>query len=359
MTEPGRAADRYLTLDSLRGVCALAVALFHYPVVSDVSADAFVRNAYLFVDFFFVLSGFVIAKAYEGRLAEPGATPAFLIKRIGRVWPLHVVMLGVFVTVSALKGEVGADPRHSVPAIFSNLALIHSLGIHKELSWNAPSWSISVEAFLYVAFVILARVPKQVWTYGALVLLSLAVLLWVAPSGMESTYDFGVFRGLAGFFTGCLVSRLRPRPLGSVGEVAVVLGVLAFLIAGQAQILAPLIFGLGVLVFARGNGVVSRLAKLPPFLKIGEWSYSIYMVHTAVAGFFWTIEKPLHLTHQRGASWLIASDPLYANLLAVPYLLVVIAASAVTYTFIEAPARSMFGHWAQRARRPRSEPRPA
>lgn len=359
MTEPAGPADRYLTLDSLRGICALAVALFHYPVISDVSADSFVRNAYLFVDFFFVLSGFVIAKAYEGRLAAPGAKTSFLIKRFGRVWPLHVVMLGLFVSVSVVKGELGADARHSVPAIFSNLALIHSLGIHKELSWNAPSWSISVEAFLYVAFMFLARVPGRVWVYGGLVLASMAVLLWFAPSGMESTYDYGVFRGIAGFFTGGIVARLRPRPLHSLGELAVVVAVVAFLMFGQAQILAPLIFGVAVLVFAEGSGAVSRLAKLPPFLKLGEWSYSIYMVHTAVAAVMWVVEKPLNLTHKRGASELIASDPLYANLLAIPYLLAVVGVSAVTYTVIEAPARAVFGQWAARARLRHSEPRAA
>lgn len=346
--------DRFLTLDSLRGVCALAVALFHYPIVSDVSGNAFVRGAYLFVDFFFVLSGFVIAKAYEGRLAADGAKASFLIKRFGRIWPLHVVMLAVFVLVSASKGELGDDPRHSVPAIFSNIALIHSLGIHHELSWNAPSWSISVEAFLYVAFMLLAGFARRLWIYGAVVLASLAILLWVSPWGMESTYDFGVFRGLAGFFTGAIVARLRPRPLPTLAEVVVLAGVAAFVSLGRAQILAPFVFGVAVLVFAEGRGVVSRIAKLPPFLKLGAWSYSIYMVHTAVVGLMWALEHPLHMAHKKGGAWLIVSDPLWSNLMALPYLAAVIAVSAVTYTCIEAPARRAFARWGARVRHMRA-----
>lgn len=62
-----RAGERFLVLDSWRGICALLVALFHFPTSSIISQSAFVGGSYLFVDFFFVLSGFVIASSYDGR----------------------------------------------------------------------------------------------------------------------------------------------------------------------------------------------------------------------------------------------------------------------------------------------------
>ncbi|TIU76049.1 MAG: acyltransferase, partial [Mesorhizobium sp.] len=92
-TRVGTAAgERFLVLDSWRGICALLVALFHFPTTSMISQSAFVGGSYLFVDFFFVLSGFVIASAYGGRLNEPDDLARFALVRFGRIYPLHLMM---------------------------------------------------------------------------------------------------------------------------------------------------------------------------------------------------------------------------------------------------------------------------
>ena len=70
-----RMPGRFTALDGWRGICALLVALYHFHATSHVEQLGLVRNAYLFVDFFFVLSGFVITYAYADRLARC-ATPA-------------------------------------------------------------------------------------------------------------------------------------------------------------------------------------------------------------------------------------------------------------------------------------------
>ena len=64
-------------LDSWRGVAALLVALFHLNILSSIYSLHFIRNSYLFVDFFFVLSGFVISHSYGHRLGtlEGGYQP--------------------------------------------------------------------------------------------------------------------------------------------------------------------------------------------------------------------------------------------------------------------------------------------
>lgn len=58
------AGTRSLVLDTWRGICVLLVALFRFPTSSMISQSAFIDSSYLFVDFFFVLSGFVIASSY-------------------------------------------------------------------------------------------------------------------------------------------------------------------------------------------------------------------------------------------------------------------------------------------------------
>jgi len=83
------AGGRFLVPDSWRGICALMVALFHFPTRSMFSQSAFVGGAYLFVDFFFVLPGFVIASSYGSRLSKPDELARFALVRLGRIYPLH------------------------------------------------------------------------------------------------------------------------------------------------------------------------------------------------------------------------------------------------------------------------------
>jgi peptidoglycan/LPS O-acetylase OafA/YrhL len=162
------AGRKYDPLTSWRGICALAVALFHFPVLGPVKSFPLVSHAYLCVDFFFVLSGFVIATVYEDRLTTNAVRLIFAVRRFGRLWPLHATILFVFVLASAAKHQIGIDERHSVLAIFTNLALLQGLGIHHELTWNGSAWSISVEATLYLLCALLSCLPRRRVIYAVL-----------------------------------------------------------------------------------------------------------------------------------------------------------------------------------------------
>jgi len=88
---------RFGALDAWRGICALMIAVLHLPVVWSFHDSAFIRNSFLLVDFFFVLSGFVISNAYRDKILTARDGVVFVIKRFGRMWPLHVFVLAVFV----------------------------------------------------------------------------------------------------------------------------------------------------------------------------------------------------------------------------------------------------------------------
>lgn len=322
---------RFTALDSWRGICALIVALFHFPLTGKVNELPLIAHGWLFVDFFFVLSGFVLSRAYEDKLATPGDAGRFIFRRFGRLWPLHAVMLAAFVGMAVLQRDFSGE-EHSLDAIATNLLLIHGLGMHSDLTWNGPSWSISVEWVLYLIFAALAFVPSRRIAYGMLAVGGLGVLVFLAPNGMESTFDFGMFRGLAGFFTGALIAHLPLRRLGTAAEVATTALVVAFVSLGLWLFLAPLVFGLAVYVFAGSEGILSRLLNTRPLVKVGEWSYSIYMTHAALI-------SAMYMTGQ-------IEHPLAP----VVFVAVLIGVSAVTYTLIERPARDWFN---ERARRPR------
>lgn len=325
---------RYEALDSWRGLCALLVALFHFPILGLIHSSGLVRHSYLFVDFFFVLSGFIIALTQERR---PEGFWPFILKRIGRIWPLHVAMLGLFVLISLIQGDFDADERHSVFAMFTNLVMVHAWGMHKDLTWNDPSWSISVEWLLYLVFAFLAPVPGRRYAYAGLVVVGITVLFFFAPAGMGSTFDFGIYRGLAGFFMGALVARAPLRDFGTWGEVVVTAAVAVFIVGGLVPYAAPIIFGAAVYVFAGSRGAVSRFLERKPFLWLGERSYTTYIIHAAALAVVWHIGGRLDWLRVEGA---LDAGP-WGDLVAIPYLAIILVGAWLVYP-AEAAARDYF-----------------
>src|SRR5262249_28829215 len=85
--------SRYIALDGWRGICAIGVALHHFPQIFLFSNAPLFRSGWLFVDFFFVLSGFVITHAYGGKLRSASSTLEFMTRRFFRLYPLHLFIL--------------------------------------------------------------------------------------------------------------------------------------------------------------------------------------------------------------------------------------------------------------------------
>lgn len=360
---------RFSALDAWRGVCALMVALLHLAVFSHFYSVPLVRHSYLFVDFFFVLSGFVMAHAYADRLERWQSVGYMMVRRFGRLWPLHATML-----VACVLGEVarasliytlhilpgGAtefSPVFPLSTIPTDLLLMNSWGIYSTLTWNGPSWSIGAEFYTYLVFGILCVVARQrmiavsavVAAFGAL------IIILFSPNYMAATYDFGFFRCLYGFFVGQLTYAIYDRsrgailPAATLCEAANVLGIIAFVsIANYNSFsyLAPCFFAVTVYVFAFQQGAVSGLLALRPFERLGTWSYSIYMVHALIADTldraFRQIEKLRGYTYHNQSGLLDFGGPFVMDAFAIAYLGIVVGLASLTYRFIEAPGRGFF-----------------
>ena len=127
-------AHRFEVLDSLRGVCALSVALFHLMSSGYLVNNEFTKGSWLFVDFFFVLSGFVIAASYQERLERGYSVWRFMALRLGRVYPLHFAVLLVFAVAEVgkmvvdggvLSQKVPWQSPHSPSELLQSLGLVH------------------------------------------------------------------------------------------------------------------------------------------------------------------------------------------------------------------------------------------
>ncbi len=328
-------------LTGARGIAAWLVVFYHLrlslPPLPDAIA-AVIARGYLAVDFFFVLSGFVIALSWRDRIEQRGwaAVPAFLKRRFARVWPLHAFVLTGGVALAAALWATGRHVPDDFP--FAELPLhyllIQNWGLTPSLSWNDPAWSISAEFAAYLAFpalVLIAsrrRLPPAAW--GALIV-AIAAMLSVAngvrgAAGLNfGIAQFGVIRCLAGFSIGMIVhtlwsSRRGFGPVAGIAGLAIVAAAMGW--AGEA-LAVPLIFA----------GIVFALAYRDPrwlggtvLHRLGEWSYATYLAHFLM----WKAFK-LAFVHAPG--------PVGWPLIGV-YLALVLAVSALLYRFVELPAQA-------------------
>jgi peptidoglycan/LPS O-acetylase OafA/YrhL len=356
---------RFVALHSWRGVCAVLVAVHNLNFGPWIPQIAFVLHSSLFVDFFFVLSGFVISHAYNDRFAHLSDVAAFMLRRVGRLWPLHVAMLVTLITLYFSKFAVAnlvhlnfddsATPGgHSLRTIATNLLMIHTFDTPSQLTWNAPSWTISTEFWTYFLFATICLFASgrraSIFAIALIALLSAVVLLFFSPTFLETNTDYAFFRCLYGFFVGCLVYKTwqatPPRSGGAIEVLALLLTAGFVTVVGNdiKSMCAPLIFGLAVFVFAQEEGWVSDFLSTRPFVQLGTWSYSIYMVHWLVRNVMVRgsdiVDK---LIEQRAIPSYMSFNHIGTTRVAlIIYILVVVSLAAITYRFIEQPGRRYF-----------------
>lgn len=347
---------RFNTLDIFRGVFASFVVFFHMGDFADtpVINNSFIRNADMFVDFFFVLSGFVICYSYR-EINKYSDLKSFLKKRIYRLYPLHLIMLMAFLIIECSKillrnyVHINSSPDNSISTFFTSLLLLNSVkfpGV-TNLSWNYVSWSISAEWISYIIFAtscfLFSKLNLGRWKlipYLALVVVSYLILIQVTnATKLAYTYNYGFLRGLIGFFTGtvCLYvfdfsyDRLKniSKAVFTILEFIMISAIVYFIVNGafykQIGIVYELLFFISIYVFAFESGYISQwLNSVGILKKMGKYSYSIYMTHPFLITLFNLVF--LRIFHLPPSA--------YWYLFALIYLTVYFL-SAWTYTHIE------------------------
>jgi peptidoglycan/LPS O-acetylase OafA/YrhL len=286
-------------LTSVRGIAAWMVVLFHIRLTIDGLPQGWVRvfaKGYLAVDFFFLLSGFVIWLSWGDRLRAEGwrGVPAFLHKRVARIWPLHLAVLGGAVLLASALALTG---RHD-PAEFPfrelplHIFLVQNWGFTDKLSWNDPAWSISCELAAYLLFPLLVRavdwrtLPSWLVTMTATAFL---VILAAATTHLPTLgYDiahYGLIRCLTEFAAGsalcALWMRWREAPsLPAILAFAVAAAMLAGWAAGlPEQCAVPFAFAALLLGLALTSGMRGNPLDWAPLHYLGEISYATYLSH--------------------------------------------------------------------------------
>ena len=336
-------------LTSVRGIAAWFVVLYHIRLsVAGLPAGvvAVFGKGYLAVDFFFLLSGFVIWLTWGERIRAGGwpAVPRFLQKRIARIWPLHLVMLSCAIGLAVLLAATGRENPHHYPftELPLHVLLLQNWGFTRHLAWNDPSWSISAELGAYLLFplLVLAVDWRRVPTLAILVAISaLFALLHLIMAGFGAATlgtdiaRFGLLRCVTEFAAGTAICALwlRWRHAPALPAMAGVAIGIVLLICWATRLLpetlavppalAGLLLALALTSDRRGNPL-----ETAPLHYLGEISYATYLGHFLLFVVF-------KLAFVDDAH---AIPPILVAL----YLAMVLGSSVALYHLIERPAQT-------------------
>ncbi len=338
-------------LTSLRFWAAYAVAFHHCcMIIIENAAPAIAEHVpvisklYLGVDFFFILSGFVLTHVYLQKLRNGKLSIRnFYVRRIARIYPAY--LLAFTIALTQLYGfhfaglTPAPEPPLSAQSLFLYLFCFHAWWDFGMISINGPSWSISAEWFAYLLFpVLLWTMSRLSLTVNAAIALLAIAACWAVAAfvlGKPLTrldFDFGILRIVPEFMGGIWLYLLGMKyELRAYGRKAffTVSALLLVLLASLAPDLwIVLTFGAVILLGAeqaRQNYDWPLSSAKAAYL--GEISYSVYLLHIPLLEITLSLMKLLTLSDETEMALLFLT------------LLLLLPAAMLSYGLVESPMR--------------------
>jgi peptidoglycan/LPS O-acetylase OafA/YrhL len=361
-------------LTSLRGIAATVVVILHFAYSTLPEAGVivsrhthFFRDGYLFVDLFFILSGFIMTHVYLESFSM-GVNKAnywtYLRARFARIYPLHLFTLGLLVGLELFKLVLpnfqAFTGKFNLNALVANIFMLQAFDFHCppllwcKSSWNEPAWSISVEFLIYcvfpfILFALLKTKPKTDWIIYLVILIFLLILIKFTKGTLESIIGIP---SIARCALECVMGIITYKAYQwgkyqrnfnfnflEIGSMILVIGLMHKWIRSRVIFdwLTLPAFSLLILSLSSAtNGFISKILNSRPLLYLGTISYSIYMVHWCLIQFletFW-----LYRFHIPFGSGFDRESCLLALGLFIPISLIT---AAFTYHLIEVPMRNI------------------
>lgn len=378
------------SLTPLRGIAALWVVLFHLDGMAQYlhlgtihAGSGIVSRAYLWVDFFFVLSGFIITHVYGMRFTS-GVTKRtlwdFLVARFSRLYPLHLFTLCLVILLNMTiyrhlpvlqeNGLAEMADAGDLKELPYHLLWLSGIGI-VGLGWNFPSWSIATEWWTYILTVPLYRflnrgVSKRTYGVLGLCLLTIGAVAWRhTPRSLDITFDFGLVRCLAEFVMGICCYQFYRDAVGQrwlrrdrAFLLVAILALLCFHFPTPPYVgtvmmegfpvpvphpatllldLSSLLVFMGIILCAAQNRRrVQGVLNTKPMRYLGELSFSIYLMQASTFTFFYIMVGYWRESNPTGEMAL----GLRLGFMVTTLVLTVLC-SMLTYHGVEKPARTL------------------
>ncbi len=365
------------SLTGLRGCAAIWVLVHNDQVFREtVSVDAYtsvLAKGYLAVDFFLMLSGFVLAyvHAAEFRRWDTSRYWHFLALRLARIYPLYLFLLGVRVAIEMAKYVAGVDPAHfdgplpftetnSPTALLANAAMVQAWGGYSEATWVPTFWSVSAEWFAYLVFpalmiagwrMLLRPLGSYAWLIACATLLAVAIQV---HGNIELPVQFSLVRCMPEFALGIWLARsfvLPGEEANQLGQdtnptggglwraiespqlVWLSLGILVcWMHFGLHDLLPIVLMAILIHMLARdscGTRPLARILESRPLVFLGEISYAVYLSHLIIQS-GWKVGERIVFG---------GNDPRFAVLSLGVKILLTLVVSTLLYKMLEVPAR--------------------
>jgi len=389
--------NSYLTnLTSLRGIAALLTVIFHVDLMLSTGSGLLLRHSdsllltrlYLMVDFFFILSGFIMLHVYGASFRSGVTAPAFrkfTLARFARVYPLHLVTLLYCIALFAVSARLGVpknpvgEAANSSYSIVTNLLLLQSMNLHNWFTWVHASWSISTEWWMYMLFPFLVVPFASIGSTGRAIVVAMCfagyvgIMLFIIPIvtvpasipfvkinpadlTINVAYQYGFLRCLFGFVIGMALYMAYQQSwgkqwLGNGYAMLALVGCELFSLHVAAPDVVTVAFlPLILLSAAYGSQRMDQLLGSKPMRTLGDWSFSIYLTHQPML-FTWFA----YLGYRAlGAPPVDAASPPPETSLLVGWsecgliIALVLLVASLTYRYVELPARQRINAWARR-----------
>jgi peptidoglycan/LPS O-acetylase OafA/YrhL len=321
-----RPQPRFVVLDGLRGLAAIVIVVDHVP---NETLSFLLPHRTMAVDFFFVLSGFVLTHAYGSRLSDEGGARlgalTFLRIRLARFWPMMVAALALVTSLYLIK-EVGsniATPAYKwIGSLAFGLTFLPTpvpLAVYPNpFPLIVAEHTMFFELVANLVFALLAaRLTQSIlagWLIG-----SGGLLIWAGThyGTLDLGFDWLGFEGgfprvLYSFFAGVAIYRIwsrSPSAPALPSWVALVLLLLVFAMPARGQLFAPFEIVTALLIFpalvffaagAPARGLAARI-----FLYAGALSYGFYLLHGSVAFVLTAVVRRLQIDPMSLDVWMV------------------------------------------------------
>ena len=324
----------------LRGAASLSVLIWHYQHFFYSSTESFTPeiqplfnylsifylNGFFAVQLFWCVSGLVLCHAYMNK--QNISLRRYTVARFSRLYPLHfttLLIIAVLQMISkSLFGSYQIYFENDFKHFLLNSFFIQSWGLENGFSFNAPSWSVSVEIAVYILFFVFLKTLRKTKLIGSLGMLS----LWTSVSHFYPTIFFS--ECLSYFLIGVSIWFATTKP---TFFKALIIGFLSsftsylLLTHGQSNTAAAIIIGL---VF-----IVSMLDRFPKLLnqnllkRFGELTYSVFLWHVPLQLIVIISVLKFDLNHS------IYRSPMFF----LAFILVTYVIANISYIFIERPSK--------------------
>ncbi len=366
-------------LTGLRSLLAITIILFHFTPSGLVWSShprftlyPWINIGYVFVSFFFLISGFILAYNYAGRQQRMDSLD-FWMARFSRLYPVYLLTMLVSIPMLMTEWTVRSHSEFWMGAIATPL-LVQGFFPHLATFWMTVTWTLSCEVVLYLMFPWLLRLP---WPRSAGKLLALGLCFWVVGLIPHSIYvlrdpdhfghaanrysdglwlntlKFTPLPYLCTFLAGLTLGRLQEAArltararmiVGTLGFAGVwfaayhMAGTLPYIMM-HGGLLTPLFAA--IILGLSGPSPLASLFSWKPLVAVGASTYALYLLH-------FNVYILMHQYHVLDKLHLARFDPW------ISYTFVIVLAVAVR-KWVEHPAQKAIGGWWKRRQGIRKE----